>query len=99
MTGVLVIVMAAMLAGPQQQGDGWYTGDERCPPPQDDGTYSVPYNAVDHPYDYPVFEGADRKGWSCSWQREDGVIVQYGNSQTPQEQWLAVWGGATDTPQ
>jgi hypothetical protein len=48
---------------------------------------------MDHPHDYPTFYGADKPGWSCSYQREDGVIVQYGDSRTPQEQWLALWGG------
>lgn len=70
----------------------WYKGDEYCPPPKDDGTYSAPYNALDHSREYPTFEGADKSGWSCSYQREDGVIVQYGDSRTPQEQWLALWG-------
>jgi len=70
----------------------WYTGDEHCPPPKDDGTYSAPYDAQKHPHDYPTFNGADKPGWSCSYQRGDGVIVQYGDSRTPQEQWKAVWG-------
>ena len=70
----------------------WYTGDERCPPPKDDGTYSAPYNVQDYPPDYPTFPGADKHGWSCSYSREDGVIVQYGDSRTPQQQWLAVYG-------
>jgi hypothetical protein len=30
---------------------GWYTGDERCPPPRDDGTYPAPYEAQDYPHD------------------------------------------------
>ena len=70
----------------------WYVGDEHCPSPMDDGTYSAPYNALDHPYEYPDFPGADKPGWSCSYQREDGVIIQYGDSRTPQEQWLSLWG-------
>lgn len=74
----------------------WYSGDERCPPPRDDGTYSAPYNAQDHPRDYPTFPGADKPGWSCSYQREDGVTVQYGDSRTPQEQWKAVWDLKSD---
>lgn len=73
-------------------GDNWYAGDDRCPPPLNDGTYSAPYNAIEHPNDYPTFEGADKPGWSCSYQREDGIIVQYGDSRTPQEQWLAIYG-------
>ena len=75
----------------------WYSGDERCPPPEDDGSYSAPYDAADHPRDYPTFGGADKPGWSCSYQREDGVIVQFGNSQTPQEQWLSIYGGGDST--
>jgi len=88
-TGALALLLAGAmpLAGPQ-----WYEGDEHCPPPKDDGTYSAPYRAQDHPGDYPVFAGADKPGWSCSYQRADGVTVQYGDSRTPQEQWLAVWG-------
>lgn len=74
----------------------WYKGDDRCPPPRDDGTYSAPYNALEHRQEYPTFDGADKSGWSCSYQREDGVIVQYGDSRTPQQQWLAVWGAHND---
>jgi hypothetical protein len=86
-------VMAVFMAAVMPAGDGrWYVGDERCPPPRDDGSYSAPYNAIDHRNDYPVFAGADKPGWSCSYRREDGVIVQYGDSRTPQEQWMAVWG-------
>jgi hypothetical protein len=72
----------------------WYSGDAHCPPPKDDGTYSAPYEAKDHPNDYPTFYGADKPGWSCSYQRPDGVIVQYGDSRTPQEQWLSVWSAS-----
>lgn len=88
------VLCAVLVAAPLAHGAGneWYKGDERCPPPKDDGTYSAPYNALDHRQDYPVFEGADKPGWSCSYQREDGVVVQYGDSRTPQQQWLAVWG-------
>lgn len=81
-----------MLAAPALGANVWYTGDAVCRPPPDDGTYSAPYRAIDHPDDYPTFAGADTPGWSCSYQREDGVTVQYGDSRTPQEQWLAVWG-------
>ena len=89
----VVTVMIAALAAVMPVSDGqWYVGDEHCPPPKDDGTYSAPYKAIDHPSDYPTFSGADKPGWSCSWQREDGVIVQYGDSRTPQEQWLSFWG-------
>ncbi|MDD2732444.1 MAG: hypothetical protein PHF56_00770 [Desulfuromonadaceae bacterium] len=69
----------------------WYAGDQRCPPPKDDGTYSAPYNALEHQQEYPTFPDADKPGWSCSYHREDGVLVQYGDSRTPQQQWLAVW--------
>jgi len=96
MRRVLTILFVAILAAAQAHGaDGeWYTGDERGPPPKDDVTYSAPYNALDYPHDYPTFYGADKPGWSCSYQSEDGVIVQYGNSQTPQQQWQGIWGGA-----
>jgi len=77
-------------------GAGDYRGDLRCPLPKDWSGYSLPYEPLDHPNDYPVFAEADRKGWSCSYQRDDGVIVQFGDSRTPQEQWLAVWVNAAD---
>lgn len=83
-------LMVASLA--HGAGKEWYKGDERCPPPRDDGTYSAPYNALDHRQEYPAFDGADKPGWSCSYPREDGVIVQYGDSRTPQQQWLDLWG-------
>lgn len=91
---ILVLVLAAS-AGNCAEGK-WYTGDEQCPVPVDDGTYSAPYDAKEHPHDYPTFQGADKPGWSCSYQRADGVIVQYGDSRTPQQQWMAIWGGAND---
>ena len=72
---------------------GDYRGDERCPPPKDWSAYSEPYEPRDHPNEYPTFHKADWPGWSCSYQREDGTIIQYGDSRTPQEQWLATWGG------
>jgi hypothetical protein len=88
------VLFALMLAATQAQSadSEWYTGDERCPPPKDDGTYSAPYNALEHGQEYPAFSGADKPGWSCSYQREDGVIIQYGDSRTPQQQWLTIWG-------
>ena len=91
---VFVMVLSAHYAW--SADGGWYQGDERCPPPKDDGTYSAPYNALDQPREYPVFPGADQPGWSCSYQREDGVIVQYGDSRTPQQQWLSLWGDNND---
>jgi hypothetical protein len=90
----VAVLLAVSLSAIQSQGADniWYTGDERCPPPSDDGRYSAPYNALDHRLEYPTFSGADKPGWSCSYQREDGVIIQYGDSRTPQQQWLNVWG-------
>jgi hypothetical protein len=96
-TSSFFLLVVLLIATEVQCADGtWYTGDERCPPPKDDGKYSAPYNALDHPREYPVFLGADQPGWSCSYQREDGVIVQYGDSRTPQQQWLALWGDTND---
>lgn len=89
---VLLVVMLFATAG-SAAAEKWYDGDERCPPPRDDGTYSAPYNALEHPHQYPTFTDADKPGWSCSYQRKDGVIIQYGDSRTPQQQWLALWGG------
>jgi len=91
----IIFVLGFLLAAsPVCAADtAWYQGDERCPPPKDDGTYSAPYNALDHPRDYPTFAGADQPGWSCSYQREDGTVVQYGDSRSPQQQWLDLWGG------
>ena len=87
---LLQVLMMAVLAS---NASNWYTGDDRCKPPQkDDTTYSAPYNALDFPYDYPTFDGADKRGWYCSYQREDGVIVQFGDSRTPQEKWKDLYG-------
>jgi len=89
------ILFAMLIAAPQvhsAETKKWYAGDERCPPPKDDGMYSAPYNAHDYPHDYPTFPEADKHGWSCSYSKEDGVIVQYGDSRTPQQQWLAIYG-------
>lgn len=85
----LIVFLAAVMPVSAQK---WYSGDERCPPPLDDGRYSAPYNALEHPHDYPDFADADKPGWSCSYRREDGIIVQYGDSRTPQQQWQSVWG-------
>lgn len=71
---------------------GDYRGDERCQPPRDWQGYSPPYDPLEHPGEFPTFPGADQPGWSCSYQRQDGTIVQYGDSRSPQEQWLAVYG-------
>ena len=98
MKKVLAVLFAVTLAAAQAHGadNTWYAGDERCPPPEDDGTYSAPYDAQGNPQEYPTFNGADKPGWSCSYQREDGVIVQYGDSRTPQQQWQDIWGGGED---
>lgn len=90
---LIALALTVVAAGTTPQSAGkWYVGDKHCPPPKDDGRYSAPYNARDHQYDFPRFEGADKPGWSCSYQREDGVVVQFGDSRTPQEQWLGIWG-------
>lgn len=88
----LMIAVAAVAMLPDSRL--WYVGDERCPPPKDDGSYSAPYSAVEHPNDYPTFADADKPGWSCSYRREDGVIVQHGDSRTPQQQWHDLWNNA-----
>ena len=89
---VLIATLASVMS---LEPRPWYVGDERCHPPKDDGTYSAPYNALDHPNDYPTFNGADKPGWSCSYQRDDGVIVQFGDCRTPQQKWLDLWRGAS----
>lgn len=92
--GIAVVFVVIFFAAQASCEDNkWYVGDDLCPPPKDDGKYSAPYNALDHPHEYPAFPGADKPGWSCSYNREDGVIIQYGDSRTPQEQWLDLWGG------
>lgn len=89
---ILAVIATTIAAATLAEGaDSWYAGDPRCVPPKDDGSYAAPYNATEHPGDYPAFQGADKPGWSCSYQRDDGVIVQYGNSLTPQQQWIAYW--------
>ncbi len=90
---LLLILVVLLFIGTQAiSAEKWYQGDERCPPPKDDGTYSAPYNALEHQYEYPTFAGADKPGWSCSYQNATGIIIQYGDSRTPQQQWVAVWG-------
>lgn len=86
--GIISLLAAAL----PLQTPSWYQGDARCPAPKDDGTYSAPYNPLDHRFEYPTFAGADKPGWSCSYQRDDGVFVQFGDSRTPQQQWESVWG-------
>jgi len=93
---VLFVLLSVVTQAYPEDGK-WYTGDGLCPAPRDDGTYSAPYNAQDHPHDYPTFEGADKPGWSCSYQMENGVIVQYGDGRTPQQQWLDIYGGNSNT--
>lgn len=75
---------------------GDYRGDKRCPLPKDWSNYSEPYEPLEHPHEYPTFYKADRPGWSCSYQREDGVVVQYGDSRSPQQQWQDTYGGNGD---
>lgn len=90
---LLPSVLLLLLITGAAAADGDYSGDERCKPPADWSEYSEPYYPHQHPHDYPTFEKADKPGWCCSYQREDGVFVQYGDCRTPQEQWLAVFGG------
>lgn len=94
MKNVIAVLIAALAAVMPLDSQQWYVGDGQCPPPKDDGRYSAPYKAIEHPNDYPTFVGADKPGWSCSYLREDGVIVQYGDSRTPQQQWLGIWGNS-----
>ncbi len=92
---VLSLVSAAVLAATPlcaEETKG-YAGDEVCTPPKDATAYAAPYDARDHPNEYPTFPGADKPGWSCSYLRPDGVYVQYGDSRTPQQQWSALYGG------
>ena len=89
---ILFVMLIAASQVHSAETKKWYAGDERCPPPKDNGMYSAPYNASDYPHDYPTFPEADKHGWSCSYSKEDGVIVQYGDSRTPQQQWLAIYG-------
>jgi hypothetical protein len=96
---LLVVLLVLVVFGSNEvpaSDTKWYTGDEFCRPPKDDGTYSAPYDAQEHPNDYPTFQGADKPGWSCSYQRADGVIVQHGDSRTPQEKWKAIWSGGDE---
>lgn len=94
-TAILFVIMFTAIQS-SSDDTNWYTGDAHCKPPQDDGRYSAPYNALDHRQEYPTFSGADKPGWSCTYNRDDGVIIQYGDSRTPQEQWLALWGDNAD---
>lgn len=86
---LIIILLLCSVSGAMAAGD--YRGDDRCPPPKDWLGYSPPYNPLDHPNEFPAFSGADLPGWSCSYQRDDGVVVQYGDSRSPQEQWLATY--------
>lgn len=95
-TSTMLILCIALATNAIAFEKPWYEGDLQCPPPPDNGHYAAPYNPLDHPNDYPTFADADKPGWSCSHQRDDGVIVQYGDSRTPQEQWLSVWGRNND---
>ncbi len=93
LTGILIACATSAVAA------GDYRGDERCPPPTDWSRYSEPYDPLEHPHDYPTFYKADWPGWSCSYQREDGVIVQYGDSRSPQQQWKDMYSGGNDGDQ
>lgn len=95
MKSLVLMVAVLLVSGSIAAAAGDYRGDERCPLPNDWSGYSEPYEPLDHPGDYPIFYKADWPGWACSYQREDGVIVQYGDSRTPQEQWQGVWGGSS----
>lgn len=90
----LAFLIIVVSLGVQAFAAGDYRGDELCPLPSDWSKYSEPYNPLDHPDEYPTFYKSDWPGWSCSYQREDGVIVQYGDSRSPQEQWLDTYGGS-----
>lgn len=94
-TVIVSTLLIALFSG-LAYGAGDYRGDERCPLPADWSKYSEPYDALNHPHEYPTFHKADRPGWSCSYQREDGVVVQYGDSRSPQQQWLDMWGGGNN---
>jgi len=96
---ILMLLVASLILCNASSGyaAGDYRGDERCPPPSDWSRYSEPYEPLDHQYDYPTFDKADWPGWACSYQREDGVIVQYGDTRTPQEQWFSVWRNANNS--
>jgi hypothetical protein len=97
MKNIIMLIFCLLLVVTEwAEAAGDYRGDERCPPPQDWSNYSEPYEPLDHPDDYPTFFKADVPGWACSYQREDGAIVQYGDSRTPQEQWLSVLGGSDE---
>ncbi|HWI40239.1 MAG TPA: hypothetical protein VNX25_01980 [Verrucomicrobiae bacterium] len=91
----IAALLLAAAAGPSLAA-GDYRGDARCPLPTDWSRYSEPYEPLDHPGDYPTFPKADVPGWSCSYQRSDGIIVQYGDSRTPQQQWLDTWTPGND---
>ena len=98
MRNALLMLFIISLVATQAYADEntWYTGDQHCPPPKDDGQYSAPYAAQNHAHDFPTFPDADKPGWSCSYQREDGIIVQFGDSRTPVQQWIAIWGGDSE---
>ncbi len=91
---ILVSVLVYLFSSPVYAA-GDYSGDERCPLPKDWSKYSEPYQPLEHPDEYPTFYKADWPGWSCSYQREDGVIVQYGDSRSPQQQWLDTYSGGS----
>lgn len=93
---IILSVVLVVLTGTTAGAAGDYRGDARCPLPTDWSTYSEPYNPLDHPHDYPTFYKADWPGWSCSYQREDGIIIQYGDSRSPQQQWQDLYSNNSD---
>lgn len=64
-------------------------GDERCRPPRDYNAagYARPIDVLGTPNEPTGYEAEHMKQWSCSYQRPDGTIVNYGSSFTPLEQW------------
>jgi hypothetical protein len=90
---MILMCMLVGWTGSVASAAGDYRGDARCPLPVDWSKYSEPYNPLEHHNEYPTFYKADWPGWSCSYQREDGVVIQYGDSRTPQQQWLDTYSG------
>ena len=91
---LVIVVMLGTVSWAHALGD--YQGDERCPPPKDWSDYSEPFDPSNNPTEYPNFYKSDWPGWFCSYQRDDGVIVQYGDSRSPRQQWLDMYGGDND---
>lgn len=94
-TTTLLALMLILGMSSFAYGAGDYRGDERCPLPKDWSKYSEPYQPSEHPTEYPTFYKADWPGWVCTYQRPDGVIVQYGDSRSPQQQWIDTYNGSS----